>query len=315
MQRRTFVAGGIAVGLGRGCTPTPTEADTASVDFEVIDCHTHFYDPSRPQGVPWPAKNSLLYRTVLPKDLRAQKQFKPVTGTVVVEASPWVEDNAWLLNLAKDDSFIVGVVGNLQPGDPQFAEHLKRFAADPLFRGIRISAATLKSLLEQDDLSDLKRLADHHLSLDVNGGASFIEPLAARLPDLRIVLNHVGNVRITSEAPPDNWRTDIRSAAKHRNVFCKISALTEGAARNGNTAPVDLDFYRPYIDVVWNAFAEERVIYGSNWPVSERGADYLTVQRLVLEYATEKGSAAAKNFCALNAKRAYQWVDRPGRRI
>ncbi len=315
MQRRTFVAGGIAVGLGLGCTPTPTRADATPVDFEVIDCHTHFYDPSRPQGVPWPAKNTSLYRTVLPKDLRAQKQFKPVTGTVVVEASPWVDDNAWLLDLAKDDPFIVGIVGNLMPGNPQFAEHLKRFAANPLFRGIRISSATLKPLLEQNDLSDLKRLSDHNLSLDVNGGATFIEPLAARLPDLRIVLNHVGNVRITSEAPSDNWQTDIRSAAKHRNVFCKISALTEGAARNGNAAPVDLDFYRPYIDVVWKAFADERVIYGSNWPVSERGADYLTVQRLVFEYASEKGDAVAKNFCSLNAKRAYQWVERPGRRI
>jgi len=312
MRRRTFIACSIATGLSR--RPTPTRADAPAVDLDVIDCHTHFYDPSRPQGVPWPSKNTSLYRTVLPKDLRAEKQFKAVTGTIVVEASPWVEDNAWLLDLAKHDPFIVGIVGNLMPGDPQFAAQLKRFVADPLFRGIRISSATLKRLLEQNDLSDLKRLVEHDLSLDVNGGAHFIGPLASRLPDLRIVLNHVGNVRITSEAPPDDWQTDIRATVKHRNVFCKVSALTEGAVRNGHAAPVDLDFYRPYIDVVWNAFGDERVIYGSNWPVSERGADYVIVQRLVFEYAAEKGDAVLKQFCSLNAKRAYQWVERPGRR-
>ena len=105
---------------------------------ETIDCHPHFYDPSRSEGVPWPGPKSPLYRTVLPKHLRALPKPRALTGTVVVEASGWVEDNQWLLDLAKDDPFIVGIVGNLRPGTEGFQKHLNRFAANPLYRGIRV---------------------------------------------------------------------------------------------------------------------------------------------------------------------------------
>ncbi|MBW3599084.1 MAG: amidohydrolase [Planctomycetes bacterium] len=315
MNRRTFLQSGAAAIAGVGLADL--RADEGPADLDIIDCHTHFYDPTRPQGVPWPAQDSPLYRTVLPKHLREQKQFRPVTGTVVVEASPWVEDNAWLLELAKDDLFVVGVVGWLHPGEPEFAKQLKRFAANPLFRGIRTSVQLLNGLLERNELSNLKLLADYDRALDVNGGPETpdaIARLAARLPALRVVLNHIGNVRITADAPPREWRQGIQAAADHAQVYCKVSALVEGAARDGREAPQEMEFYRPYLDVVWDAFGDERVIYGSNWPVSDRAADYYTDQRIALEYAFEKGEAATRNFCSRNARRAYRWIDRPGRR-
>ena len=70
----------------------------------IIDTHTHFYDPTRPEGVPWPpADNELLYRTVLPEHHRALAAPEGVTGTVVVEASAWLADNQWILDLAAAD--------------------------------------------------------------------------------------------------------------------------------------------------------------------------------------------------------------------
>jgi L-fuconolactonase len=74
-----------------------------------------------------------------------------------------------------------------------------------------------------------------------------------------------------------------------------------------------LAFYRPYLDVVWNAFGDDRVIYGSNWPVSEKASDYATLQRIYLEYASEKGEEATRKFCAPNSKKAYAWAERAGR--
>src|SRR5262249_59535342 len=94
----------------------------------IIDPHSHFYDPTRPQGVPWPSKSeSLLYRRTLPQDFRRVVQGLRVTGTVAVEASPWLEDNQWLLDLAKENPLIVGVVGHLEPGGAMFKSHLQRF--------------------------------------------------------------------------------------------------------------------------------------------------------------------------------------------
>jgi predicted TIM-barrel fold metal-dependent hydrolase len=244
------------------------------------------------------------------------KQYKRVTGTVIVEASPLVEDNAWLLELAKDDPFVVGIVGNLKPDAPECAGHLKRFAANPLFRGIRISSGQTIEMTAKNRLDDLKRMVDLDLALDVNGGPetpAAIAGLAAKVPNLRIVLNHIGNVRITPETPPRDWAEGIRAAASHANVFVKISALVESASRDCKKAPKDLAFYKPYIDIVWNAFGNERVIYGSDWPVCESAADYETMQRIVMEYAQDKGDLAVRQFCSLNAKRAYKWVERPGR--
>lgn len=315
MLRRNFLGGALAASLAfnasRGSHAVgQTAADPAPDTLEIIDCHTHFYDPSRPEGVPWPGKGTPLYRTVLPNHLREVKQYRPVAGTVVVEASPWVADNDWLLGLAKDDPFIRGVVGNLKPGDPDFKKNAVRLAKNPVFRGIRVSVQAVLEHIDKNQLDDFRKLAELNLALDVNGGPNTpaaIARLAPQIPDLRIVLNHIGNVRITRDPPPADWKTGIEAAAAHKNVFCKISALVEGAARDGAKAPRDTAFYRPYIDVVWNAFGDERVIYGSNWPVSDNAADYETLQRIALEYATSRGVEATRRFCSTNSQTAYRW--------
>lgn len=285
--------------------------------LDIIDCHTHFYDPSRPEGVPWPGKGTPLFRTVLPKNLRALEQYRPVTGTVIVEASAWLEDNHWLLDLAKDDPFIVGVVGNIKPAEPSFAANIKRFAANPLFRGIRISGAMASALLERNEFDDLRLLSELDLQLDINGGPetpAIVARIAQRVPSLRVVLNHMGNVEINAQSPAQIWQQGILQAADQPNTFCKISAFMENAARTGGAASTDPAFYQPYLDVVWNAFGDDRVIYGSNWPVSERASDYAQQQRISLEYALMRGGMeVARKFCASNAKRAYKWVERPGR--
>ena len=315
MKRREFLALPAALMLAETARCVGA---TGGVEqpLDVIDCHTHFYDPTRPEGVPWPGKNTPLYRRVLPADLRAIPKFRPVTGTVIVEASAWLEDNQWLLDLAKEDPFVVGIVGHLDPGQAGFAVNAKRFGQNPLYRGIRISSKVLGGLLDEGKLSDLQLLADLDLSLDVNGGPEVL-PLAGRaaslVPSLRVVVNHIGNVEVSAAEPPALWRDGVRVAAAQPNVFCKISALVEGASRGGRKAPSAPGFYVPYIDVVWEAFGEDRVIYGSNWPVSENAADYATLQRVAFDYATSKGAAALGKFCASNAGRAYKWVERPGR--
>ncbi|MEZ6089279.1 MAG: amidohydrolase family protein [Pirellulaceae bacterium] len=289
--------------------------EEASLD--IIDCHTHFYDPSRAEGVPWPPKNSGLYRTVLPKHLRELPMYRPVTGTVVVEASPWVEDNAWLLELAENDPFIVGIVGNLDPSSEDFTKNLDRFAANPLYRGIRVNYPALEKLAAKNGLSILRQLSERDLELDVNGGiegTDVVPKIAAAAPKLRIVINHIGNVGLDQQGPPQGWVDRMKQAAALENTFCKISALVEGAARGGKAPPNDPGFYQPYIDTVWNAFGEDRVIYGSNWPVSERAADYATLQKIVIDDAARRGDDALRKFCSLNAKQAYKWVERDGRR-
>ena len=87
----------------------------------VVDTHTHFYDPTRAQGVPWPPKDdAVLYRTILPKNYQSLPKPQSVTGTIVVEASSWIEDNQWILDLAEKNPFIFGFVGHLPVGTQEF---------------------------------------------------------------------------------------------------------------------------------------------------------------------------------------------------
>lgn len=133
----TTVAGLVMTGRASAPRAASGHAARGADAFTVIDTHTHFYDPSRPAGVSWPPRDDrLLHRTVLPRNYLALSVPRPVTGTVVVEASPWVEDNQWVLDLAARESWIVGVVGNLPVGTKAFAGHLKRFAPLAVVQGI-----------------------------------------------------------------------------------------------------------------------------------------------------------------------------------
>lgn len=278
----------------------------------IIDTHTHFYDPTRPQGVPWPnPKEKLLYRTVLPEHYKALAVPEGATGTVVVEASPWVEDNQWILDLAAKEPFIVGYVGNLRLGAKDFQANLERFAANPLFRGLRASAAAIRELLRSGQLDDLELLAAKDLELDLLLGPAdlpAIDELAERLPSLRLILDHVAGVRIDGRAPDSVWVEGIHKVARRLNVYCKVSGLPEQTGQR--PAPMNLDYYLPTLEVLWQAFGEERLIYGSNWPVCEPFASYATVQRLVSEYFGRKGAEASEKCFWKNAQTAYRWVKR-----
>ena len=302
-QFLTTLAAASAAGCATAGRPAP---------LTIIDTHTHFYDPARPGGVPWPGKgDALLHRTTLPADYRAQPVAQPVTGTVVVEASGLVEDNQWILDLAAKDKFIVGFVGNLKPGEDAFAGNLKRFAANPTYRGIRVNEGALRTgLANPSFLADLKRLADADLELDVNGGPTLLPEvarLAKELPTLRIVINHLANTRIDGKNVSPTWRTDLGAAAHFPRVFLKVSALVEGTGKSDGTAPRDVEYYRPWLDIAWNAFGPDRLIYGSNWPVSARFAPLATVQGIVHDYFSAKGRPALEKFFAQNAQAAYRW--------
>lgn len=304
MQRRAFLQTAAIAGL----------ADFAHGEEQalpILDAHTHFYDPTRPQGVPWPGKgDALLYRPVLPEEFRKLVRPHNVTGTMVIEASPWVEDNQWLLDLAAKDPFLVGIVGNLDPLGTDFAKHLGRFARQRRLRGIRIGhGAVHKGLDDRRFLQAMRLLVDHDLELDVNGGPDMpasVARLARLVPDLRIVINHAANLRIDGKTPPDAWLKGMRDAARYRHVYCKVSALVEGTGRTDRTAPRDPAFYRPVLDALWDIWGVNRLIYASNWPVSERFASYATLFAVVQAFFADKGRQAQENFYAANARVAYK---------
>jgi len=317
MKRRDWMkTAAVTAVVGRTVNPFSLPAyaaDDSVVPSRVVDTHTHFYDPSRPQGVPWPGKDTPLYRTVLPTDWHAVAGPVGVKQTIVVEASPWVEDNQWILDIAESEQSIVGLVGNLDPRDGDFSKHLLRFAKNPIFRGIRWRSDLVPIDRDREVLvRAANELKDLDLELDLNGPCQAL-PLANRLasevPDLRIVINHLGGSGDPQSIHAD-WHANIREIASRPNVFMKVSALPEQVRCEPGQAPADTQYYLPILDHLWKCFGEDRLIYGSNWPVSDRGAPYGVVYKIVGEYFADKGQAATEKYFWQNAKAAYRWTER-----
>jgi L-fuconolactonase len=296
------------------CVATGSAAAGADDAVAAIDAHTHFYDPTRPQGVPWPGKGDKeLYRRVLPPEFQALTRKQNVGGTIAVEASPWLDDNQWLLDLAAREPFVVGVVGNLNPAAEGFAEAFKKFARDPLYRGIRINHGDLaKGLESRTYLKNLGVIGELDRELDVNGGPAMpadVAKLARALPELRIVINHAGNLPIDGKPVPASWLQGMKAAAEGKRVFCKVSALVEATGRTKKDAPAEVDFYRPVLDALWEVFGADRLIFASNWPVSDRAAPYARLFEIVHSYFQAKGKAALAKFLRDNAVAAYKPAD------
>lgn len=296
MNRRAFVS-------LLAASPFATARDSQP----IIDAHTHFYDPSRPSGVPWPGKDEeLLYRTVLPREFVALTQPIGVAGTIVVEASPWLEDNQWILDLAKDNPVITGFIGHLRPGEPDFTVNLDRFIRNPIFRGIRLNGTALTESGDRPAFfRDLARVADAGLTLDVIGGPDMLAGVAAladRVPNLKIVIDHLPFEPFFHASENSAYRSGLHLLSERRNIYAKISGvLRKGVGPSGATLR---------IDKVWRTFGEDRVLFASNWPVSNLAAPYHDVYAVVDAYLTAKGRTAREKFFWKNSAAAYQWLER-----
>ncbi len=280
----------------------------APAPTQIIDTHTHFYDPARPGGVPWPPKDEpLLYRTVLPAEYRKMAGPLGITGAIEVEASPLLEDNQWVLDLAAKDKFLVGTVGDLEPGKSGFGRNLERFHKNPLFLGIRVGLLwgrnIAQDVLRPGYIDDLKLLSDAGLEIDVvgDGDLTILSPILRitdRIPKLRVVIDHL---------PFDNYLPEMHAIGQRPQIYAKISNVLRRV--NGKT-PTDLAHYRPSLDYLWDIFGEDRVVYGSNWPVSDRIAPFSEELRIVREYFALKGAAATQKYFWKNSQAAYRWRKR-----
>ena len=130
-----------------------------------------------------------------------------------------------------------------------------------------------------------------------------VEAIAARVPDLKIMLDHFGGVRLSDGPLDSRWVRDFKTIANRPNVFCKFSAMY-GRFRK-QPAPKDLATYKPVIDLAMECFGEDRLIYGSDWPVTTQTGDYTSVIELTRSYFADKSVAVARKVLHDNAIRFY----------
>lgn len=275
----------------------------------IIDTHTHFYDPGRPQGVPWPPPDSSLYRAVLPDEFRSIAAPRGVAATVVVEASEWVEDNEWVLGLSADEPMIAGLVGRLDLTDQEFPARLERFARNPRFRGIRLNGRTVDDTMRTPRFAhNLSELARHGLTLDLNVGDELLDhvlSLAEATPGLTIVVDHLGGSTRADGQPDEALLAVLRTIATRPRVYCKLSGFVEAAAKHHDPVPRDHSYYRPVFDALFDAAGPGRLLWASNWPVSAVMAPYDVVVDVLEGWLATKNEADRTAVRCGNAVAAY----------
>jgi len=313
VQRRDFLA----------AAAVAAPALAAANPIPIIDTHIHLFDPRRPQGIPWPPKDAKFYKPTLPADYRALTKSLGVVGAIEVECSPWLEDNQWVLDASANETIMVGMIGNLEPGKPDFAKQLDRFAKNKLFRGIRYGNLWDRSLHEElkkpEFIAGLKLLAKGGFTLDsANPTVSLLEDLIVvgdKVPDLKIVIDHLPKIAVPTDAKGRAaYDAALKTIKARPKYYVKLSAVLN---KIGDRIPYDVAPYKAKLDSLYEVFGPDRVLYGSDWPNSEPLGNYGQVLAVVKQYFDGKSPEAAEKYFWKNSVQAYGWVKRdksqPGR--
>jgi L-fuconolactonase len=239
-----------------------------------IDAHQHFWALANP-FTDWPTPDlAAIHRDFGPEDLRPLLDKTGIEGTVLVQAAPAVAETQYLLALAKEHSFVKGVVGWIDFEAADALGQMEGLASNPLLKGLRPMIQSIEEpgwVLRSEFDQLFRAMIAANLSFDGLVRAHQIGDLvhlAARYPELRIVLDHGGKPDIAGGAFI-RWAAATEALARHPNVHCKLSGLwTEAGADIGSEA------IRPYAAHLLAVFGPERLMWGSDWPVVELAGSY-----------------------------------------
>jgi L-fuconolactonase len=253
----------------------PNEFADMHLPRQRIDSHHHLWKYVESE-YPWMSDDmSSLRRDYLVDELAPILEEKKIDGTVVVQACQTLEETRWLLNIARSNPVVRGVVGWVPLTSPTVQEDLESLAKDPTLRGVRHGLQGEQDPLYMTRL-DFNRgvglLKEWSLSYDlliVSNQLPQTIQFVDRHPNQVFILDHIGKPSIQrGELAP--WMKDICELARRDNVYCKISGMaTEADWKTwaGRTL-------RPYIDVVLEAFGPHRLMFGSDWPVLLLASSY-----------------------------------------
>jgi L-fuconolactonase len=254
----------------------------------VVDAHQHFwtygtYQTSWMEVPPYAGNPAFepLRRSFQPDDLTPELKAAGVHCTVTVEAADGLAENEALLANAHSRAWIAGVVGWVPLAHPSDVEQaLDARAGESALVGIRHLVNVEPDpdwIIRPAVLKGLQVLAARQLTFDYVGilprHLEHVPLIAQHVPDLRIVIDHLGKPPIAAgEFEP--WSSLLARAARMPNVFAKLSGLDAGGADHWTAADI-----APYIDRALELFGPERLMFGSDWPVANLRGGYSKVWR------------------------------------
>lgn len=272
----------------------------------TIDTHVHFWKYNKQRDAWITNDMKILQQDYLPENLSLTLKRNDVDGVIAVQADQSELETHFLLELAKTHPAIKGVVGWIDLLAENFPQRLEYFSQYPIIKGWRhiVQAEPDDFLLNKKFQQAVRSLAACNYTYDILVSArqlpavlSFVEAL----PEQALVIDHCAKPDIRSGAM-DEWKKYMQAIAAHPNVYCKLSGLfTEANWKSWSAA----DFY-PYLDVVFEAFGLERLLFGSDWPVILLSGIYVQWKSLLEKYMERLDSEEKAMVMGENAVRFYR---------
>lgn len=270
-----------------------------------IDSHQHFwkFDPVRYSWISDSMKS--IRRDFMPEDLEPHLRENNFNGCIAVQADQSEAETEFLLNLAENNSFIKGIVGWVDLNSPEAGKRLMHYARNPLLKGLRHTVYDENGEYLQDPgfEAGIAQLKDFNLTYDIlvfdyqlNGAIN----LAKKFPDQPFVLDHMAKPQI-SEGVNSKWKENMKILSSCRNVWCKISGLV---TETENFQWTSKEFV-PFLDVAYQTFGEDRLMFGSDWPVSLSAASYSETGSIVQEYFSAYSEEIQNKIFGRNAAEFY----------
>ncbi len=271
-----------------------------------IDAHQHFwFDKSERDGRIDETRTALKQK-FLPEDLQPNLERCGMDGCVAVQAHQCEKETHFLLNLAREFDWIEGVVGWVDLRVNDLGLRLDHFDRFPKLKGFRHNLETddtSELLLESDFQDGLRRLVDRGYTYDILIDASQLKHTVRvidQLPSMPLVLDHLGKPDIQN-GKIDEWKVWMGKLSSKEHVHCKLSGLVTQADWS-NWTYSDLV---PYLDVVYDVFGPDRLMFGSDWPVCTLAAGYPEVVDILEQYMEEKSDRAKEKVFGETAVRFY----------
>jgi len=240
-----------------------------------IDAHQHFWRIARAADYPWMTPDlAPLYRDRTPDDLAPLLARHGIDGSIVVQASPTVQETRDLLALAQATPFVQGVVGWCEFTEPDAPALIAELAADPLLVGLR----PMVQDIADDDWLLRPELQPAFAAMQQLGLVFDALVFARHLPRLSVVIDHHPALAVVVDhgAKPAigsgslvAWRRDIAAIASREHTVCKLSGLVTECGGDWS-----IERLRPVVDHLLDCFGPQRLIWGSDWPVVDMAGGY-----------------------------------------
>jgi len=290
---------------------TLTYKSIAVTAMEIIDAHVHVWNFDQAEYAWLKNDTSVLNRNYDIEELQPQKESAGITAGILVQAANNFEDTNWMLHVADTTGWIKGVVGWLPLMNPAFtATALREYLSNHYFKGVRHlihDEPDPRWLLQPEVIQSLSVLAAYDVPYDVVG----VKPehlrtalqVAEKVPDLRLMLDHLNQPPIVSGERFGEWGDLMKEAAKHNNIYAKISGLGTASQKGAAWTASDIE---PYVAFVLEHFGENRCVCGGDWPVSTLAGNYTqTWQQYQKVLSGLLNKTALEKVLSINAVKFY----------